>query len=156
MPNDIQPALTDLGALLRARTRSDTTGAEAGTFNTTTRPTGTEVSTFIDAALTEVELWLPDDIPARVQPFAKHLVALRAAMLIELSYDPDRSGTQDSTYAQLKQMYEDGKAALLDSLSDRDQGVTRRIGSMPIVSPTLAPYPDDLREIMAPDPWPYP
>jgi hypothetical protein len=150
----LRPTLADVGAILRARTT--VMGTEVGTFDETTRPKAGEVDELIDMSVAELALLLPDEVPDRYLPFAQRLVALRTAMAIEISYDPDRLEADSTAYDRLKDMYDSGLRALLDGLADRDQGVTRRIASMPVVSPTLAPYPDELREIMAPDPWPFP
>lgn len=154
MPDDpLRPTTAEVAAVIHNRTT--VLGEEVGDFTTATNPSDTEVDDFIDHALAEVELQLPDTVPDREQPFAKRLVALRAAMMVEVSYDDDRTTNDTSTYARLKEMYDSGLALLLDALSDRDQGVTRRIASMPVVSPTLDPFPDDLREIIAPAVWPW-
>lgn len=150
----LRPTLLEVGAILRARTRSDDTGQEIGTFDTTTRPTGDEVTTYITEAHDEVTLRLPDDLPARYIPFARRLIAMRAAMFIEVSFDPDRTGP-DSAYGRLKEQFDAGMAALMDAVADRGDAVTSRIASPDIISPTLAPYPQELRELIAP-PWPYP
>lgn len=117
--SSITPALTDVGAILRARTRSDSTGAELGTFNTTTRPTGSEVTDFIAHAEAEVSLRLPtdlEDLADRQAGMAKRVVALRAAMLVELSYDPDRTDGQDSAYQRLSDLFDAGMSALEQAL----------------------------------------
>lgn len=153
-PDSIRPSLDDVGAILRARTA--VMGTEKGTFDDTTRPTGTEVDELVDMAVAELALLLPDNIPDRYLLFAQRLVALRTAMAIEISYDPDRLEADSTAYDRLKDMYDSGLRALLDGIADRDQGVTRRIASIPVVSPTLAPYHDELRELIAPDPYPWP
>lgn len=118
-PGDVRPDLTELGAILRARTRSDTAGSEIGTFDTTTRPTGAEAGAFVDHALAELELRLPtdlDDLTDRQTLFVRRLVAIRAAMMIELSYDPDRTDGQDSAYQRLSDQFDAGMSALEQAL----------------------------------------
>src|SRR5207244_4319034 len=48
-----RPALDDVGALIRARTK-DVNGNEVGTFNEDTRPTGALVEIIIDAAVADL------------------------------------------------------------------------------------------------------
>lgn len=138
MADDITPTLADVGAILRARTRSDATGAEIGTFDTTTRPTGVEVTDYVTHAEAEVRLRLPADIPTDLEPYVKRLVAIRAAMFVELSYDPDRTG-DESAYARLKEMFDSGMAALMDAAADQgaDAGSSRMF-AVPLTTPTAA------------------
>lgn len=142
---DITPTLTDVGAILRARTRNDDTGDESGTFSTNTRPTGAEVSTFITAAAELVSLRLGTRIPAGAMESARLAVTLRAAYMVELSLEDDRSDNPDSAYVRLKALYDELMRDLQDSLLDAGDATTSRIGSMSIVSPTLATLPDDWR-----------
>lgn len=150
----ITPSLDDVAAILRARTRSDSTGGELGTFDATTRPTAAAVKNYIERAATYVALKLPSTVPATVVGFVREIVAIRAAMRVELSYDPDRTG-DGTAYDRLKEEFDDGLAALLDALDDTGEGVTQRISSIDVTSPTLAPYPAEIRELLAP-PWPVP
>lgn len=154
LTEELHPDVSEVGAILRARTRSDATGNEIGSFNDTTRPTAAEVESFIDLAQNKVLLRLPDTLPLRLVGVVRELIAIRAAMRVELSYDPDRTG-DGTAYARLKDEYDDGLAAVQDAAADEDIGTIRRISSLDAVSPTLEPYPDDLRELVAP-PWPYP
>jgi len=145
----IRPSLEDIGALLRARTRSDTAGGETGTFNTTTRPTGDEVLDFIAHATAEVGLRLPATLPDHLAAFVRRLAALRAAMLVELSYDPDRSGGQDSAYGRLREQFDAGMTVLVDALADLGEGGpdTGRMVAVRLTTPTAQswpPYPLDL------------
>lgn len=139
MPDDIRPQLEDVGAVLRARTRSDTTGGETGTFDTSTRPTGAEVNEYIDQATAEIRLRLPADVPADLEPYVKRMIALRAAMFVELSYDPD-SG-EGSAYSRLETLFDSGMTALLSSLDDRGDDTTTagRLVSATVVSPYSGP-----------------
>jgi hypothetical protein len=142
-PDDpVRPTVTEIGAILRARTRSDTTGEELGTFDNTTRPTQGEVDVFIDVAEAEVDLRLPADLSAlsgREATMARRATALRAAMLVELSYDPDRTDTQDSAYQRLSDLFDAAMRALTDVLEDEGLGGDDRRGwSVPVQSQTAA------------------
>lgn len=101
------PATTDVGAILRARTVDDN-GNELGDFTVATRPTGTEVTNLILQASRDVEALLGSATQSQqVQDMGKHLIALKTAMLIEISYFPEQVGSGKSPYEQLKDMYND-------------------------------------------------
>lgn len=148
----IRPSLEDIGALLRARTRSDTAGGETGTFNTTTRPTGDEVLDFIAHATAEVGLRLPATLPDHLAAFVRRLAALRAAMLVELSYDPDRTGGQDSAYGRLREQFDAGLAVLTDALADLGEGGpdTGRMVAVRLTTPTAQSWPPYLLDLLLP------
>lgn len=126
MPDDITPARSDVGAILRARTRSDATGEEIGTFDETTRPSGAEVDSYIEQAEVDVRLRLSADVPDNLEPFAKRLVAIRAAMFVELSYDPDRTDDDASAYARLKDLFDESLALLMSVAEDDGADVSKR------------------------------
>lgn len=136
---ELRPTVDEVAAILRARTRSDTAGTEIGTFDSTTRPTGVQVEEFIDSALDEVVLRLPETMSARYVSFVRRLTALRAAMYIETSYDPDRG--EDSAYTRLKEQFDAGMPALLAALDDagEDASTTGRL----VVATVASPYSGD-------------
>lgn len=125
----VRPTVAEIGALLRARTRSDATGAPIGTFTDATNPTGDQVEEFIDGALSEIRLRLPDDLPDRLVPFARRVISLSAAMDVEVSLDPERANSNDNAYARLKERYDTGLAALLATADDEGVIATPRAGS---------------------------
>ena len=104
--SDYAPVVQDVGNILRARTKTRA-GAEVGTFNADTRPTDTQVEGLINKAANDVAMVVGSDIPPLVFEDAKGVVALRAALLIELGYFPEQIGSGKSPYAQLKQLYDD-------------------------------------------------
>lgn len=109
---DFTPSLSDIGAVLRARTR-DENGNELGTFTEGTRPTDDEVDALIPSAVAEVLLHIPDDeVSDRLIGYAKYLVSLRVGMAIELSYNPDQTA-EGSAYARLKELFDAGTTAFL-------------------------------------------
>jgi hypothetical protein len=136
MPTPVwTPATTDVAAVIHNRTT--VLGSEVGDFTTQTNPTAVEVQAFIAHATDEVGLRLPDSLDARWQPFAKRLAALRAAMMVEVSYDDDRTTNDTSTYARLKEMYDSGWAALNDALVDAGTGGdVLRYAAVPLTTPT--------------------
>lgn len=99
------PVIADVGALLRARTKDDD-GNELGTFTTNTRPTDAQVSVLIQNAQDFVTAAVDTDIPELAWPMARSVIALRAAMLVELSYFPEQIPTGRSPYENLRVMYE--------------------------------------------------
>jgi hypothetical protein len=137
MPLEILPDVTQVAAILHARTRSNETGEEVGTFDATTRPTATQVADYTDQAVIEVEMRLPvNELDARLTSYATRLVALRAAMFIEIGLEPDRTTDSDSAYARLKELYDGGMQILMDALEDQgDGGATFRFADIPITTP---------------------
>lgn len=139
----ITPSLEDVGSILRARTRSDDTGAESGTFDTSTRPTASEVLELMEQAEAEVIVRCPSDLSTlsdRLVSFARRMVALRTAMLIELSLYPDQSVESDSIYDKLREDYESLTKTFMQALADGDGanvgGVVMR--SVGLTSPNFA------------------
>ncbi len=100
------PTVDDVGAILRTRTKDDM-GNETGTFNADTRPTDQQVLTLIGQAYDDVVAVIDDDIPLESYRDARSVIALRAAMLVELSYWPDQVPLGRSPYTQLKELYDE-------------------------------------------------
>lgn len=143
---DWAPTVADVGALLRARTRTDA-GVELGTFTADTRPTATEAESYIDDAVNEVLLQVPSeiDIPARLESAANRLASLRAAMAVELSYNPDRT-EEGSAYARLKELYDQGMVVFLAAMDTAgvDDTPFGDFATIPVRSPTNPNYIDPL------------
>lgn len=135
-----RPRVADVGAVIRAYTRSDVSGGTAGTFDSGTAPTRTEVEEFISHAVFEMALRLPDDLDAETENFARRLAAIRAAMLVIVSLQSDQDTSEDSAYDRLKDLYDEGWAALRDVAGQTDgTGVT--VSSVPLTSPFSGPEP---------------
>lgn len=104
---DWTPLLTEVGAVLRARTR-DNAGNELGTFTVDTRPTADEVTALITEAVGETIAEHGDpDIPADSDPAQMYAIlkaetAYTTAMKIELSYFPEQVAGGGSPYEQLR------------------------------------------------------
>jgi hypothetical protein len=121
---DYTPDVNAVAAYLRARTKT-AGGQEAGTFNPVsavgtsaeTRPTAEQASQEIANALGDISAIIGTDLPdpKYFEP-ASRVVALRAALLIELSYFPEQVATGRSPYAQLKELYDEAWANLLSAL----------------------------------------
>jgi hypothetical protein len=112
------PDPVDVAALLPARTYIDD-GGEVGVFNAFTRPTEGQVQTLIYSAGNEVAARIGQTIDDdTLRAFARELVAIRAAMGVEIGYFPEQTNTEDSAYDKLKELYDEGLARLIASLPD--------------------------------------
>jgi hypothetical protein len=98
------PSLPQVGGLLRARTKDDA-GNELGTFTSATRPTAAEANELVQQAADTFLLRAGDDIPQQLWEESRRVVALRAAMLIELSYFPEQVTTGRSPYASYENLW---------------------------------------------------
>jgi hypothetical protein len=126
--SDYTPQISDVGALIRSRTRNDQ-GAEIGTFDATTRPTNTEASSLIQDAINEAYPVFGEDIPDApgsdpdaLRKAAARIVALRAAALVEQSYFPEQISLGRSAYPQLQQSFNDGLKRLGTAISEVGAG----------------------------------
>jgi hypothetical protein len=112
------PDPLDVASVLTARTYLES-GEEAREFTTETRPTEGQVQTLIYQAGNEVAAKLGQEIADdTLRAYARELVAIRAAMGVELSYFPEQANSEDAVYDQLKDLYESGLDALIDALPD--------------------------------------
>jgi hypothetical protein len=130
------PTTTEVARLLRARTKDATTGTEIGDFNTNTRPTATEVTDLIGDAAASIAARIGTTIPDEHAWLAQRTAAIRAAMLIELSYFPEQTNGDDTAYAHLADLYAESLTGLEAALEDNEAG-TVRATSLPVVSPTM-------------------
>lgn len=109
--------VAQVGALLRTRTK-DAQGNELGTFTTATRPTADEVVLLIGQALEDVTDGAPADtlpgVPDTCVTRVQRAAALRAAMLVELTYYPEQISAGRSPYEEFKALY----AEALDSVRE--------------------------------------
>jgi hypothetical protein len=147
LPEGLRPEKPEVGAVIRARTLAgdddpDNPGEEQGTFTVYTRPTGSEADDLIDQAAMEVSLRLPTEMTDLTTSYARRLISIRAATLIELAYWPESTNDENSTYQNLKQLFDEGMVVLNDALGDAGEGPDYRVGSIPVTSPTLAAYQD--------------
>jgi hypothetical protein len=126
-----RPTVQDVADLLRARTK-DEDSTELGEFTDATRPTADGVDRLITRALAEVVARL-GELPEAPQPFtleepfwlaARTLVALYAAMLVELSYFPEQVRTDRSAYPEYERLFTDGLEQLSDAVRGRGPGGT--------------------------------
>lgn len=112
------PEPEDVAAILTART-FNTSSDEEGEFTADTRPTEGQVQTLINQAANEVAARLGQEIEDdTLRTYARELVAIRAAMGVELSYFPEQTNSDQSAYDNLQKLYETGLASLIDALPD--------------------------------------
>jgi hypothetical protein len=124
-PTFLECSVEDVASLLRARTKDDS-GNEVGNFNADTRPTDSEVEDLIAQAAAMVAAVANGDVPSRLVPFGQNVVALRTAMMVELTYWPEQVQRENSPYQHLREMFVDAleafKVALADSGGVRGYG----------------------------------
>lgn len=109
------PGVGDVGALLTARTR-DSNGREPGTFTATTRPTRDQVERLIEKSAQRVVVKLGDNTPEQLWEQIANVIALAAAMRVELSFFPDQITAGRSPYNELKGLRDEEFADLLVAL----------------------------------------
>lgn len=127
--SDYTPDLTQVADYIRTRTRT-AGGSEAGTFNVAaaaeqdrTKPTAEQVQGLINRSIGRTSGVIGADVLAAHHESAKNVTALRAALLIELTYFPEQVATGRSPYAQLKELYDEEWADLLSALGiDVEEG----------------------------------
>lgn len=110
---DYTPTLAQVGALLHIRTKAP--NEEIGTFNNETRPTGDQVQVLIDNAVAKVHARFGDAIDDDLAGSARELVALRAALMIELSYFGEQIQPDRGPYNALKELYDEAYADLIEN-----------------------------------------
>jgi hypothetical protein len=84
-----RPLVADVGELIRSRT-VDANATEQGTFTADTRPTYEQVDHIIDRAMWKLEAKFGPVVKQELVGAAAEVVALRAALMIELSYFGDQ------------------------------------------------------------------
>lgn len=123
--SNYMPTVGDVGTLLRARTR-DSNGVEQGRFTADTRPTADQAESIIDMATSQVQGQLPaGTVPTSYWSAVSELIAIDAAMLIELSYFPEQIRSNNSAYPEYKDMYSEKLARLIERIDEEgvDPGV---------------------------------
>lgn len=100
------PTIYEVATLLRARTK-DTAGNEIGTFTHFTRVTASQAEQLVLQARDHVvsQAGLETDVVAAHRTLVRSLVALAAAMLIELSYFPEQVESGKSAYDRYERMF---------------------------------------------------
>lgn len=120
-PVEYLPSLSEVGLVSLGRTKDDV-GNIQGTFNSLTTPDDETVQRLILSAGDDVRRHIGRDIPDDLIDDARKVVAVRTAMLIELSVYSSEVATDRSPYANLKQLYEELIADLESSVEAEEAG----------------------------------
>lgn len=137
------PPVKMVANYVRARTKAD--AGEMGTFtlstvplNQQTRPSAEQVEELIQQAGDDVLTEVGGTVPVAVQGAAQSLVALGAALLVELTYFPEQVNSGRSAYSQLKDLYDSRLIRLVtavqeseDPLGDGDPDAGSGVGGYP-------------------------
>jgi hypothetical protein len=116
--NSIVPTLSQVAALMRSRTVVEgTAGTELGTFDSTTRPTDVEANVLIDQAVLMVENSTGQAIPEQFFGQVRTIVAIQAAMLIELSFYQNEIASERSTLPMFQLLLKNGLSGLINALN---------------------------------------
>jgi hypothetical protein len=118
---DFTPTHEEVGAIAMMRTRDDV-GNETGTFDDTTRPNYDQVQMLIQKAVEDVAGKTGADIPEPVWERARDLVALRTAMLIELTYFASEVAQNRSPYNNYKQLYDEQLMQVVNEVRAQEAG----------------------------------
>lgn len=155
MTLSIECTAEDVAVLLRARTYSKgivdpddplsslAGGVLTGEFSENTRPNVAQVGESITKAAVEIRARLGQEVEDEaILAFARDVVAIRAAMTIELAYYPEQANPDDSIYEKLKELYEEALSSLIAALPD--DGSTRKgFYSLRVRSDIGTLYPTD-------------
>lgn len=101
------PTVRQIAALLPTRTQAQD-GTYQGTFNEKTIPTGEQVEVIIRLAALDVSAVLSQNPNAteEVTGTAESMIAMRSAMLVELTFFPEQVTTNRSAYEYYKDLYD--------------------------------------------------
>jgi hypothetical protein len=149
--SDWAPTVADVGALVRSRTTERGVTGEAGTFTANTRPTASQVDELIEKAVGRVAEKVGADLPSVLWDAAGDVAALRAAMLVELSFFGDQISQGRSPYNELRAEFRDGLDALVSA--KKDLGADAAAGTDDDLSDAGLPasaYPSGWATIRAP------
>lgn len=120
----IEQATDRVGRLLRARTKTSA-GVTVGQFTGDTIPDRDQVKDLVEDAAQDVFITAGDTFQSATEPGAWVLISIRAAMLVEQSYWPEQTTSEDSNYARLRDLYNDGLTHLVTRVNDDQAGATR-------------------------------
>lgn len=138
---DYRPTVGDVGRKVMSRTK-DKYGNVTGVFSSDTSPTAAQVGLIIDDVLTEVTDVIGDEVPAPLRDDAANVLALRAAMQIELDFFTDQVNTGRSIYPQLHEQYKEALASLQKQVQNFEDGETGVVSSSPATGPSYG-FPTD-------------
>ncbi len=116
---EITPDITKVSALLRTRTKDDV-GGEAGEFSEATRPTDTQVIALLEDAANLVtgKIGTTEPCTDALATDAAHVIHLRTALMIEISYFPEQINSNRSPYEQIKALYDTDLKDLIEAIAE--------------------------------------
>lgn len=119
---DWRPTVDQVATHIRARTATDESGDEVGTFTADTRPTADQVEDIIDDKVQEIlAVFVSGEVPEASFGAAHRAVRLSAAAEVEQSYFPaDPSAESGSPYPQLRVRADAALKILIDGAQVRD------------------------------------
>lgn len=120
-PIAYMPSLAEVGEASLGRTR-DKLGNALGTFNANTQPTDIQVIRLIKSASDDVRKHIGTTIPDDLIDDARRVVAIRTAMLIELTSYGSEVATDRSPYNELKTLYKELLPDLIESVEVEEAG----------------------------------
>lgn len=120
-PVAYMPSLAEVGEIALGRTR-DNLGNALGTFNANTQPTDTQVLRLIKSAADDVRKHIGTMIPDDLIDDARRVVAVRTAMLIELTSYGSEVATDRSPYSELRTLYKELLPDLIESVEVEEAG----------------------------------
>jgi hypothetical protein len=119
---EFRPTIQDVAKICLARTR-DANGAVLGNFTDMTVPTGGQVDDLITEAVNDLRPRIGTDIPDDLIPEAQHIVSLRTAMYIELTYFSNEVAQDRSPYPQYKELYDEKVPLLISAIQSEEAGL---------------------------------
>ena len=116
------PTVSDVAAHIWARTKVKG-GKQIGTFNSNTRPTGTEVERLIYQGTRRVATAIGADPCTEELRFdAGAAAAIYTAMLIEQSYWPEQTRNEGSSFRALESLWKDQIKTLTEAVGEQCGG----------------------------------
>lgn len=110
------PTVTEVADYLHTRTKN-TFGVEQGTFSNATRPNAQQVQGLIGKSMSDVASAVDYDIPSELYEQARDLVALGAALRVELAFFAEQVGTDRSPYEELKELYDNQLLRFIEAVN---------------------------------------
>ena len=105
------PTAADVALILPARTK-DTNGTEVGAWTADTRPTREAVESIIEIVAGLYPECVNADLASDKLPLARHVLAIRAAIYVEVGYFPEQIGTERSPVGTLTSLFDSLMATL--------------------------------------------
>jgi len=118
---DYKPSLEEVAAITLQRT-ADSLGNISGIFSSETRPTEEQAERIVEFALNDVIPMIGYQIPSNLWEGASNLVALRAAMLIEVTLYGQEIRNQISPYPYYKELFDTALVEIQEEVANEEAG----------------------------------